>query len=132
MTPPNDAAQRRWERAARRYERSQRHAGDRGSGYSPNISGSTPWADQEEREFWTNREVEMLQRALADRGEMRRGELGKAVGCKYWGPGRFSSALRAAVARGAIEHTGFGRYGPKRESGGGETRDAGDGESARS
>jgi hypothetical protein len=116
MTPPtNDPrAQRRQERGARRFERSQRHPGDRGGGWSPSIQGSTPWTDPDEREHWTGREVDMLQRALEDHGEMKRGDLGRAVGCKYWGPGRFSSALRAAVARGAIEHTGFGRYGPKR------------------
>ena len=103
---------RRQQRTAQRWERSQRHPGDRGGGYSPSIHGSSPWTDQAERDHYLNREVEMLQRALEDRGELRRRELGRLVGCKYWGPGRFGNALRAAVARGAIEHTGFGRYGP--------------------
>jgi hypothetical protein len=103
---------RRSERTTKRFERSQRHAGDRGSGYSPSIMGSSP-AAAEEREFNTAREVDVIRRALEDRGEMKRSELGKLVGCKYWGPGRFGNALRAGVARGAFEHTGFGRYGPK-------------------
>jgi len=71
--------------------------------------------EPDEREYWLDREIEMLRRALEDRGEMARGDLGRAVACKYWGPGRFSSALRAAVARGAIRRTGWGRYGPVRE-----------------
>ena len=113
MTPPDDSrTHRRRERTARRFERSQRHPGDRGSGYSPSILGSSPWTNREERDFWLDREIQMLARALREHGEMRRGDLGKAVGCRYWGPGRFAAALRAAVARGAIEHTGFGRYGP--------------------
>ena len=77
--------------------------------------GSMP-ADQEENEWWLEREIAILRRALEDKGEMRRRELGDLVGCKYWGPGRFSSALRRAVERGAIEHTGFGRYGPAQGS----------------
>lgn len=111
MTAPSDD---RRARAARRYERSTRFAGDRGGGWSPSISGSSPWTDRDERERVLEREIGMLRAALEDRGELKRGELGKLVGCKYWGPGRFSAALRAAVARGAIERTGFGRYGPAR------------------
>jgi hypothetical protein len=114
VTPPPDD---RRERAARRYLRSQRFAGDRGSGFSPRMSGSTPWSDRDERERVLEREIGMLRAALEDRGEMKRGELGRVVACKYWGPGRFSAALRAAVGRGEIERTGFGRYGPARREG---------------
>jgi hypothetical protein len=116
MTPrANDSrAERARQRSARRFERSQRHPGDRGGGWSPSIQGSAPWTDAADREHWLNREVEALQRALEEHGEMSRGDLGRAVRCRTWGPGRFSNALRAAVARGAIEHTGFGRYGPAR------------------
>jgi hypothetical protein len=111
MTPTPDE---RRARAARRYERSQRFAGDRGGGWSPSISGSTPWSDRDERERVLDREIDMLRAALEDRGELKRGELGRVVACRSWGPGRFSAALRAAVARGAIARTGFGRYGPAR------------------
>jgi len=75
--------------------------------------GASP-TDRDENEWWLEREIGMLQRALEDKGEMRRRDLGKLVGCTYWGPGRFSAALREGVKRGAIEHTGFGRYGPSR------------------
>jgi hypothetical protein len=69
-------------------------------------------ADRDEDQWWLDREVGILQRALEDRGEMRRGELGDLVGCKYRGTGRFSAALRAAVDRGVIRRTGLGRYAP--------------------
>ena len=75
--------------------------------------GAAP-TDRDENEWWLEREIGMLQRALDDKGQMRRRDLGNLVGCKYWGPGRFSAALREGVKRGALEHTGFGRYGPAR------------------
>jgi hypothetical protein len=88
--------------------RSERHR----YGVAPFPGPGTSPGDREENEWWLEREIAMLQRALEDQGEMRRRDLGRAVGCKYWGPGRFSGALKAATERGAIEHTGFGRYGP--------------------
>jgi hypothetical protein len=54
----------------------------------------------------------MLERAVQDRGTLRRRELGRLVGCKYWGPGRFGRALRAAVAQGRISRPRRGIYGP--------------------
>jgi hypothetical protein len=69
-------------------------------------------SSRDEDTFWNDREVEQLERAVNENGELRRGELGRLVGCRYWGPGRFRSALRRAVAEGRIAHTGFGRYGP--------------------
>jgi hypothetical protein len=78
--------------------------------WSPRQQGST--YDPDEDRFWLEREISLLERALADKGEMRRGELGDLIGCKYWGPGRFSRALKAAVEQGRISHLGFGRYGP--------------------
>jgi hypothetical protein len=69
--------------------------------------------DGEEDYYWLEREITLLERALADKGELRRSELGNLVGCKYWGPSRFSRALKAAVAQGRIKHSGFGRYGPE-------------------
>jgi hypothetical protein len=68
--------------------------------------------EAEEDRYWLGREISLLERALADKGEMRRRDLGELVGCKYWGPGRFARALRAAVQEGRISHTGVGRYGP--------------------
>jgi hypothetical protein len=84
---------------------------DRGPrSWSPLQPGSS--YDPEEDRYWLERELTLLERAVEDRGEMRRSELGDLVGCKYWVPGRFARALKAAVEQGRIKHTRIGRYGP--------------------
>jgi hypothetical protein len=93
-----------------RRERRERMTGEGGSGWSPYVASSTH--DREESAWWRKREIDMIEKALEDHGEMRRGELGDAVACKYWGPGRFRGALNDAVEQGRIERTGFGRYAP--------------------
>ena len=52
------------------------------------------------------RELETLERAVREHGELPRRELGRLVGCRYWGPGRFSRALRAGVRRAASRGRG--------------------------
>ncbi len=54
----------------------------------------------------------MLERAVQDKGELPRRELGQLVGCKYWGPGRFGRALRAGVQQGRLSRPRRGVYGP--------------------
>jgi hypothetical protein len=54
----------------------------------------------------------MIQRALEDRGSANRRELARRVGARYWGPGRFRSALREAVAEGTVKRRG-GEYAPR-------------------
>lgn len=98
---------------ARARERPRRRGRERsryevGGGWSPSII-SSPY-DREEHEFWREREIQMIERALEDHGEMRWRDLGSATGCKYWGPGRFRSALRDALGQGRIRRVGFGRY----------------------
>ena len=81
-----------------------------GGPWSPFLSSSS--ADVEESDKYLKREVEMLERAVADRGELPRRELGRIVGCKYWGPGRFGRALKVAVREGRVGHPRRGFYGP--------------------
>jgi hypothetical protein len=97
-------------------ETTRRRTGEGGTGWSPYAAGSAH--DRDENEWYLEREKDMIERALEDKGEMRRRDLGELLGCKYWGPGRFSKALRAAVDEGRIEHSGLGRYGPPRDEGG--------------
>jgi hypothetical protein len=80
------------------------------SSYTPFPSASTQDAD--ENQFWLDRELSLIERALEDKGEMKRSELGDLLGCKYWGPRRFANALKAGVEQGRFRHVGFGRYGP--------------------
>ena len=80
------------------------------SSWSPFLSSSS--SDIEENDRYLTREIEMLERAVADQGELQRRELGRVVGCKYWGPGRFSRALKVAVKQGRVARTRRGMYGP--------------------
>ena len=80
------------------------------TGWSPFLSSSS--SDAEANDEALAREIEMLERAVRDRGELRRRELGQLVACRYWGPGRLGRALRAAVRQGRIGHPRRGYYGP--------------------
>jgi hypothetical protein len=81
------------------------------SGWSPFLSSSSRGDDDEDARY-LEREIDMLERAVREQGTLRRRELGRLVGCRYWGPGRFGRALRAAVRRGRLSHPQRGYYGP--------------------
>ncbi len=68
---------------------------------------------QEADPGWVENEIEIIERALREHGEARsRRELARLVGARYWGPGRFRAALRAAVGDGAARRVGRDRYAP--------------------
>jgi hypothetical protein len=90
-----------------RFQRPGRHSM---TGWAPNVAPSD--YDEEELEFWRNREISLIQNLLDDRGEMDKGAIGEALGCKYWGPMRFRGALKEGVDRGAFRKVGRNRYGP--------------------
>jgi hypothetical protein len=68
--------------------------------------------DADEDEFWTHREISLIQNLLQDKGELPRDDIGNTLGCKYWGPMRFRNALKEGVKRGAFRKVGRGRYAP--------------------
>ncbi len=80
------------------------------SGWSPFLSSSS--RDVEDSDRYLAREVDALERALREHGVLGRRELGRLVGCRHWGPGRFGHALRTAVRVGRIRRVGRGMYGP--------------------
>jgi hypothetical protein len=80
------------------------------AGWTP--TGSRSEYDEDEMEFWTNREISLIENLLKDKGEMDKDAIGEALGCKYWGPMRFRSALKAGVERGAFRKVGRNRYAP--------------------
>lgn len=45
---------------------------------------------------------------------MRRRDLGREVGCRYWGPRRFARALRAGIEEGRLVCPRRGVYAPRR------------------
>jgi hypothetical protein len=79
----------------------------RGS-YTPFPGASS--VDQDENDWWLDREISLIQNLLNEEGELPRKEIGEKLGCKYWGPMRFRSALKEGLARGAFRKTDGGRY----------------------
>ncbi|HWT24463.1 MAG TPA: hypothetical protein VN213_13235 [Solirubrobacteraceae bacterium] len=79
-------------------------------GWSPFLTSST--RDAEQSDYYLGREIEQLERAVREHGVLARRQLGRLVGCRYWGPGRYGAALRAAVRDGRIRRVGRGMYGP--------------------
>ncbi|HEX4689679.1 MAG TPA: MFS transporter, partial [Solirubrobacteraceae bacterium] len=77
------------------------------SGYSRGMPVSAPI---EPVEF--SREVVRIESALGEHGAMERSELARAVGARFWGPGRFPGALREAVRTGRAQRLGRTRFGP--------------------
>ena len=58
------------------------------------------------------REVETIERALEEHGEATRRELGRRVGARYWGPGRFRAALRQATREHRVRRVHRDHYAP--------------------
>jgi hypothetical protein len=69
--------------------------------------------DPDEERWWLDREVDMLENALHEHGELSHDALGNAVGRRYWGPGRFARALREALRRRTITTPGRRTYRPR-------------------
>jgi MFS family permease len=86
-------------------------------GSSPGMPVSAPIAEVE-----FSREVGRIESALEEHGPMDRGALARAVGARFWGPGRFPAALREAVVTGHAHRLGRSRYGPMSGAGPGEGR----------
>jgi hypothetical protein len=76
--------------------------------YTPFPGASTQDAD--ENEWWLQREISLIKNLLEEEGEQSKDAIGKKLGCKYWGPLRFRSALREGVSRGESRKTARNRY----------------------
>jgi MFS family permease len=59
------------------------------------------------------REIEIIERALSEKGSANRKELARRVGSRYWGPGRFRGALQEAVVEGRVRRLRHDQYAPK-------------------
>jgi MFS family permease len=69
----------------------------------------SPAANRADRD----REIEIIERALSERGSANRKELARRVGGRYWGPGRFRGALQEAVLEGRVRRLRRDQYAPK-------------------
>jgi hypothetical protein len=80
--------------------------GERPAGWSRQPLTSTPAATDSSLEG----EIAKLVRTLSTEGPLTRSRLAQAAGAKYWGPGRFSRALRAGICQGRIRRLARNRY----------------------
>ena len=71
------------------------------SSWAPATLSSTPGEDVD-----IEREVTELVAALREHGPMRRRDLRRAAEARFWGPGRFGSALWLAQRRGLVTRQG--------------------------
>jgi MFS family permease len=80
--------------------------------YSPGMLGtSSRWTPSSDEEL--DREIDVIARALDERGATDREDLASAVGARYWGPGRFRAALREAVDEGRVRRVSRNTYAPQ-------------------
>ncbi|MDP1849837.1 MAG: MFS transporter [Solirubrobacteraceae bacterium] len=107
-------------RLARQGERDRRARFRPGPGtslYSPGMIGTASrWSPAADADL--DREIEIIARALVDRGPLRREALARAVGARYWGPGRFPRALREALQEGRARRVARRTYAPPPAGGG--------------
>jgi MFS family permease len=105
---PEEAQRRqraRWERERAGWRRYRPGPGS--ASFSPFLS-----QPQEPDPSWVDNEVLIIERALREHGELPVRELSRLTGGRYWGPGRFRGALRAAVGDGVARRVGRDRYAP--------------------
>ncbi len=111
QTGEADGERRR--RIAERAERA-RAASAGASRFRPGPASSGRWSTaspQAEQEA-LDREIEMIVKAVQDKGPVSDAELARLVAARYWGPGRFRSALRQAVREERIQRHGRGHVAP--------------------
>jgi hypothetical protein len=83
--------------------------------YSPGMLGTSGRSREYDAEQDLDREIDAIARALEEHGALERGELARLVGGRYWGPGRFSQALREAVIEGRAQRVAARIYGPPKQ-----------------
>ena len=116
--PDEGAPSEQEERAERRRRRrEQERAGWRRYRPGPGSASWSPFSTwpPEQDPTSLDREVEIIAGALREQGPTDRRELVRLTGARYWGPGRFSLALREAVSDGAVRRAGRNTYEPARE-----------------
>jgi MFS family permease len=90
--------------AAARARRRRYRLGPGPTSSSPGMFVSAPTKVEFERE------VSAIERVLEGREATERRELAQLVGARFWGPGRFSAALKAAVESGRVRRVARNRF----------------------
>jgi MFS family permease len=74
------------------------------------VSSPGMWAAMPAPPVPMDREVEAIVTALRQHGPIERAALARAVGARYWGPGRFRGALVEALVQQRIRRVGRARF----------------------
>ena len=109
-----DAAnEERWQSRLDRQRRRRYRPGPGGgeSYYSPGMIG-TAGATRSAAPSVRDSEIDAIAAALDEHGPMDVSDLGRAVGARRWGPGRFRAALTEAVDEQRAVRLSRGRVGP--------------------
>ena len=77
--------------------------------YAPWMSVSTPTGEHLDL---LDREIETIATVVAELGPVDAARLARTTGAGSWGPGRFRTALREAVAEGRVVRLPGRRFGP--------------------
>lgn len=114
------AARVRSERIAARRERRDTEARTGARKYRPGPGRGiySPWMSvsshgEPDREL--DAKIERLAQAVQERGPLKTRQLGELLGARYWGPGRFRTAVREAEHEGRLIRLPHGRVGPPAE-----------------
>jgi MFS family permease len=107
--------------AARVARRGQSHRGigrfRPGPGVFVGAPGMGVLGEHGEDEGALDSEIETIAAVLAEHGPTGREELARAVGARYWGPGRFRAAVREAVAEGRARRLSRSTFAPPQDGG---------------
>ena len=98
----------------REWNRSPRHRYRPGPGnalYSPGMLG-TAVHSRASSPAVLDQEIDAIVAMVEESGPLERAALGRRVGARWWGPGRFREALDEAQAEGRIVRVGRNRYAP--------------------
>ena len=109
-----DADRARREREQRIAAREERLRQERARGvrrYRPGPSGTMLGPGMQPPATVLDDEIEAIARVLQEHGPLTREGLSRLLGAQDWGPGRFGSALRQAVAEGRAVRLAHSRYG---------------------
>lgn len=98
--------------AARSRTRSQRFRPGPGTGRQLGGYYGTAASGVRGSDLALDREIEIIERALRENGEVDRRDLARLVGARFWGPGRFRSALREAIDEGRAQRISRSTFGP--------------------
>lgn len=98
--------------AERQRRRTASQTGIRKFRPGPGSGGYSPWiqpAPTDAPETALDQEIETIVNVLRERGPLTRNALASVAGARYWGPGEFQRAVRAATSEGRIVRADRGR-----------------------